>query len=131
MLKYISNSSCVFILPSRIRGGFFIEKETIFRTYKAFILFLFSMNTPYRTIDEIVDIFSITLPTAKIIIKKYKVDMFKHKGIKVHVKDFYQAYTKHYNPSLFDTPTKKTTKRPQDISHIFQKLFGCAYTMDQ
>lgn len=59
------------------------------------------MNIPYRNIEEIVDIFSITLPTAKSIIKKYKVDIFKRKGIKVHVKDFHKAYTKHYNPSLF------------------------------
>ena len=61
------------------------------------------MVKPYRTIDEIADIFSITLPVAKKIIKKHKVDTFSCKGIKVHVKDFHKAYTKHYNPSLFKT----------------------------
>lgn len=56
---------------------------------------------PYRTIEEILGIFSITLSTAKSIIKKYKVDTFLRKGLNVHVKDFNKAYTKYYNPSLF------------------------------
>lgn len=89
------------------------------------------MIKTYRTIDEILTIFSITLPTAKSIIKKYKVDTFTSKGLKIHVKDFYRAYTQHYNPSLFDTGTKKIKKNPQDISHIFHQLFGCAYTTHQ
>ncbi|EKD24534.1 MAG: hypothetical protein ACD_80C00212G0007 [uncultured bacterium (gcode 4)] len=88
------------------------------------------MSKPYRSIDEIVDIFSITLSNAKSIIKKYKVDTFISKGVKIHVKDFYNAYTKHYNPSLFDIATKKTKpQNPRDISNIFQKLFGSAYTV--
>ncbi|MCX6825624.1 MAG: hypothetical protein NTY80_05430 [candidate division SR1 bacterium] len=59
------------------------------------------MTKPYRSLDEILGIFSITLSTAKSIIKKYKVDTFTNKGFKVHVKEFNKAYTKHYNPSLF------------------------------
>ncbi len=59
------------------------------------------MTKPYRSLDEILAIFSITLSTAKSIIKKYKVDTFTNKGFKVHVKEFNKAYTKHYNPSLF------------------------------
>ncbi|MEI6774092.1 MAG: hypothetical protein WCL18_04775 [bacterium] len=59
------------------------------------------MTKPYRTLQEIIDIFSITLSTAKSIIKKYKVDTFTNKGFKVHVKDFNKAYTRYYNPSLF------------------------------
>ncbi|MFA6255859.1 MAG: hypothetical protein WC606_01625 [Candidatus Absconditabacterales bacterium] len=59
------------------------------------------MTKPYRTLDEIVNIFSITLPVAKKIIKKHKVDTFKNRGLKVHIKDFNKAYTKNYNPSLF------------------------------
>lgn len=89
------------------------------------------MTKPYRTIEEILTIFSITLPTAKSIIKKYKVDTFTSKGLKIHVKDFYKAYTQHYNPSLFDIGRKKIQKKHQDISHIFQQLFGCAYTTHQ
>jgi hypothetical protein len=59
------------------------------------------MTKPYRSLDEIADIFGITLPVVKKIIKKHKVDTFTNKGFKVHVKDFNKAYTKHYNPSLF------------------------------
>ena len=59
------------------------------------------MSKPYRSLEEIADIFSITLSVAKKIIKKHKVDTFTNKGFKVHVKDFNKAYTKHYNPSLF------------------------------
>lgn len=65
------------------------------------------MTKPYRSLDEILDIFSITLPVAKKIIKKHKVDTFTSKGLKVHVKDFNKAYTKHYNPSLFAPGCKK------------------------
>ena len=59
------------------------------------------MSKPYRSLDEIADIFGITLPVVKKIIKKHKVDTFTNKGFKVHVKEFNKAYTKHYNPSLF------------------------------
>lgn len=59
------------------------------------------MTKPYRSLEEIADIFGITLPVVKKIIKKHKVDTFTNKGFKVHVKDFNKAYTKHYNPSLF------------------------------
>ena len=59
------------------------------------------MTKPYRSLDEILDIFSIPVSTAKKIIKKHKVDTFMCKGLKVHIKDFNKAYIKHYNPSLF------------------------------
>jgi len=46
----------------------------------------------------------------------------------VHIKDFYKAYTRYYNPSLFDVDNKKNEKtkytpKEKDISDIFQKLF--------
>ena len=88
------------------------------------------MNKPYRSLDEILDIFSITLSTAKTIIKKYKVDTFTSKWLKIHVKDFYKAYTQHYNPSLFDLGIKKCAKKSKDISDIFQQLFGNAYSIN-
>lgn len=59
------------------------------------------MITIYRSLQEIADIFGITLPIAKKIIKKHKVDTFVSKGLKVNAKDFNKAYTKYYNPSLF------------------------------
>jgi hypothetical protein len=81
------------------------------------------MTKSYRSLEEILDIFSITLSTAKKIIKKHKVDTFTSKGLKIHVKDFYKAYTQYYNPSLFDMETKKSDKKTKDISDIFQQLF--------
>jgi len=65
------------------------------------------MTKSYRTIDEIADIFGITLQVARKIIKKHKVDTFTSKGLKIHVKDFNKAYTKYYNPSLFAPGWKK------------------------
>jgi len=66
------------------------------------------MSKPYRTIDEIAGIFGITIPNAKAVAKKYRVDQFTNKWkIYVHVKDFYSAYTKHLNPSLFASDDKK------------------------
>ncbi len=90
------------------------------------------MSKPYRPIDEIIEIFWITLPNAKCIIKKHKVDFFQAKGkFQVHVKDFYTAYTKHFNPSLFDVGTSKSIKKEKNISDIFQQLFGSAYSVNQ
>jgi len=86
------------------------------------------MIKAYRSFDEILDIFSITVSTANKIIKKHKVDTFTSKGLKINVKDFYKAYTQHYNPSLFDVSTQKPTKKIRDISDIFQQLFGRGYT---
>lgn len=89
------------------------------------------MTKAYRSLDEILDIFCVTLPTAKTIIRKYKVDTFTSKGLKIHVKDFYKAYTQHYNPSLFDLGNKKKQGETKDITEIFQQLFGSAYTINQ
>jgi len=61
------------------------------------------MTRNYRSLDEIADIFGITLPVAKKIIKKHRVDTFTSKGLKINAKDFNKAYTKYYNPSLFIT----------------------------
>lgn len=66
------------------------------------------MSKPYRTIDEIASIFGIDTRAAKAITKKYRVDTFVNKSrTYVHVKDFYKAYTKHLNPSLFGDEHKK------------------------
>lgn len=109
---------------------FLLQNNQVSIHYNWFI-FSSDMTKAYRSLDEIIDIFSISLSTAKTIIKKYKVDTFTNKGYKIHVKDFYKAYTKHYNPSLFDLGTKKCAKKPKDISDIFQQLFGSAYTITQ
>lgn len=59
------------------------------------------MTRNYRSPEEIADIFGITLPVVRKIIRKHRVDTFTSKGMKVNVKDFNKAYTKYYNPSLF------------------------------
>ncbi len=61
------------------------------------------MVKTYCSLDEIVDIFGVTLPVARKIIKKHRVDTFTSKGLKINAKDFNKAYTKYYNPSLFTT----------------------------
>jgi len=114
----------------RINSDFLLKSIYFYLCYIYFIRLFIPMSKPYRTLDEIVDIFWITVPKAKSIIKKYKVDAFTNKGYKVHVKDFYTAYTRHYNPSLFDMkPIKTNTQHPKDISDIFHELFGCAYSV--
>ncbi len=90
---------------------------------------------PYRPLEEISEIFGISLPTAQSILKKHGVDHFLNKWkIMIHAKDFYSAYTKNFNPSLFDVekskkpiPTAKKKSDKPDYSDIFQKLFGSAY----
>jgi hypothetical protein len=89
------------------------------------------MIKSYRSPEEIADVFWITLPIVRKIIKKHKVDTFTSKGIKVHIKDFYTAYTRYYNPSLFQTHKIVDKKNSKDISDIFQQLFGKAYTINQ
>jgi len=84
----------------------------------------------YRPIDEIMEIFKITLWTVNSVIKKYKIDSFSSKGkIQINAKDFYKVYTNNFNPSLFDVWERKGIKKTvpainNDNSNIFQKLFG-------
>ena len=87
------------------------------------------MPRAYRPIDEIVDIFGISLSTVNSIIKKYKIDYFVGKWkTKIHAKDFYKVYITYYNPSLFEVWNKKKKVKiiqPKlDNADIFQKLFG-------
>jgi len=86
----------------------------------------------YRSVDEIIDIFKITLSTVNSIIKKYKIDHFTGKWkIQIHAKDFYKAYTHNFNPSLFEVWDKKKKIKKvlvkNNNSDIFQKLFGSPY----
>ena len=61
-----------------------------------------SLSKPYLPLDEILEIFQIKLATAKAVLKKHRVDTFSNKGkMMIHAKDFYKAYTKSFNPSLF------------------------------
>lgn len=86
----------------------------------------------YRSIDEIMDIFNITLSTVNSIIKKSKIDSFSDKGkIQINAKDFYKAYTDNFNPSLFDVwdgnrQIMIDVIKPNSAD-IFQKLFGSPY----
>lgn len=64
-------------------------------------------SKPYLPLDEILEIFQIKLATAKLVLKKHRVDTFSNKGkMMIHAKDFYKAYTKSFNPSLFRLKTK-------------------------
>ncbi|MEI8092123.1 MAG: hypothetical protein WCG98_08250 [bacterium] len=79
------------------------------------------MSRPYRPIDEIEEIFQISSSVAKSVIKKYKVDTFTTRGkIYVHVKDFYTAYTRYLNPSLF--PSTKTSTRTRASHNQVDRL---------
>lgn len=88
-----------------------------------------SRGKAYRSLDEIMDIFKISLSTVNSIIKKYKIDSFASKWkTQIHAKDFYKVYITHYNPSLFeiwDQKKKIRTIQPKvNNADIFQKLFG-------
>ena len=83
----------------------------------------------YRSIDEIMSIFKITLSTVNSIVKNSKIDSFSDKWkIQINSKDFYKAYTDGFNPSLFGVWDKKKQMRVAVIkpnnADIFQKLFG-------
>lgn len=88
----------------------------------------------YRSINEIIDIFKITAWTVTFIVKKYKVDNFLNKWvIQLNSKDFYKAYTKNVNPSLFDIWYRKNINKESilpDIKTIFNKLFSTPYNKD-
>jgi len=86
------------------------------------------MQKSYRPLQEVSDIFGVSLSIIKNIIKKHNVDTFVNKGTKVHVKEFFKAYTKYYNPSLFDRSMRTNEpKAPKNINEIFQELFGSPY----
>ncbi len=84
----------------------------------------------YRSIDEIMSIFKITLSTVNTILKKNKIDSFSDKWkVQINAKDFYKAYTSNINPSLFEIWNEKkkieiAMLKTDDNANIFQQLFG-------
>jgi len=83
----------------------------------------------YRSIDEIMGIFKITLSTVNAIVKANKIDAFSDKWkTQINAKDFYKAYTNNFNPSLFEIWERKKKIKPAIVqknnADIFQKLFG-------
>ena len=62
----------------------------------------------YITIQELIDVYKISLNTANIILNKYKIDTYKgKKWLLINFKDFHKAYTSAYNPTLFSLIYKK------------------------
>lgn len=94
------------------------------------------MNKPYLPLDEILEIFQIKFATAKAVLKKHRVDAFSNRGkLMIHAKDFYKAYTKSFNPSLFEfvqqKPSANKKTKQTEMSVIFQKLFGTSYQAEK
>lgn len=96
----------------------------------------------YITIQEVIDIYKISLNVVNTILKKYKIDTFKcKKGLMVNFKDFHKAYTSAYNPSLFSeldgkSKTKETPRKPEEVEELlkfadadwlFVKTFSSSY----
>ncbi len=76
----------------------------------------------YITIQEIIDIYKISLNTANIILKKYKIDTYKgKKWLLINFKDFHKAYTSAYNPTLFSLIDKKEKPRkPEEVEKLIK-----------
>ena len=89
----------------------------------------------YITIQEIIDIYKISLNTANIILNKYKIDTYKgKKWLLINFKDFHKAYTSAYNPTLFSLIDKKEKQRKHeeveklikfgDTNDLFKHVFS-------
>ena len=76
----------------------------------------------YITIQEIIDIYKISLNVVNIILKKYKIDTFKgKKWLLINFKDFHKAYTSAYNPTLFSSIDKKEKPRkPEEVEKLIK-----------
>lgn len=80
----------------------------------------------YIPIQEIIDIYKISLNTVNTILKKYKIDTFKaKKWLLINFKDFHKAYTSAYNPSLFSELDKKskdkeTPRKPEEVEKLIK-----------
>ena len=95
----------------------------------------------YITIQEIIDIYKVSLTIVDTILEKYKIDTFNgKKWLLINFKDFHKAYTSAYNPSLFSVLDKKATKesprKPEEVEKLlkfgdtnwlFTKTFSKSY----
>lgn len=75
------------------------------------ILFLFIAMKNYKSLSEIIEIYRVPQQTVNMILKKYKIDIFKNKhGLQINIKDFNKIYTSFFNPSLFVFKPQKNKK---------------------
>ncbi len=62
----------------------------------------------YVSLEEIMDIYSLSSNTVGAILSKYKIDNFKlKKWIVINLNDFHKVYTSKFNPTLFVFENKK------------------------
>ena len=84
----------------------------------------------YIPINDVLNIFQITISVDKSVVKKYKIDGFTTKWkLYVHISDFYKAYTTNFNPTLFDLSPEKKKKIKKKIklittSNVFESVFS-------
>lgn len=76
----------------------------------------------FRSIDEISEVFNITMTTVLDIIKKHRIkkELLWAKNY-IDIQRFYNVYIKHYNPCLFCDDTKNTGPRKKtnlDLNNI-------------
>lgn len=89
----------------------------------------------YLTAREIKTIYNISQQTVDIILVKHKIDTLKSKKwICINLKDFHNAYTSTYNPSLFNYTEKKTSNKQKylifaDIENSFLNIFSKPYKL--
>ena len=90
-------------------------KNFIINSYRIFTLMFIVMKN-YVTIQELMDIYSLSPNVIGEILKRYKIDSYKGKRwLVVNFHDFHKLYTSKYNPTLFSFEQKKVVKKEKII----------------
>ena len=77
---------------------------------------MFVVMKNYVTIQELMEIYSLSPNTVGEILKRYKIDSYKgKKWLVVNFHDFHKLYTSKFNPTLFSFEQKKVVKKEKII----------------
>ncbi len=77
---------------------------------------MFVVMKNYVTIQELMEIYSLSSNTVGEILKRYKIDSYKgKKWLVVNFHDFHKLYTSKFNPTLFSFEQKNVVKKEKII----------------
>ena len=82
----------------------------------------------FASLQEIMWIYCISRKLVRDILRNYKVDNYKKEDeIYINLKEFYQIYTKKYNPALFTIDEQQEIKKPiieNKLNRTFFNIFS-------
>ena len=78
----------------------------------------------FATLQEILEVYSISRKLVREILRDYRVDCYKKDDeLYINFKEFHKVYTTKYNPSLFSLEEKQEEKKKQTNENNLNRTF--------